>query len=166
MGDMAAYDEDILRWSEQQAGIVRRLVRMRGLPNELDIENVAEEIESVGRSELAAVESYVERILAHLIKLGSEPNADAARKWRSEIVAFHGNLQRRYAPSMRSRVRLQEIWRQVREQAIVGSECSHQTAAALPQICPLEFDDFLGDRPDALHERFSQALSGRTAGPA
>ena len=50
------YDDDILLWSEQQAAAIRRLGRSaREIPNELDIENVAEEIESVGRSELAAV---------------------------------------------------------------------------------------------------------------
>ena len=70
MSNSTLYDDDILLWSEQQAAAIRRLRETaRGLPNELDIENVAEEIESVGRSELAAVESYIELILLHLIKL-------------------------------------------------------------------------------------------------
>ncbi len=68
MSDSTLYDDDIVLWSEQQAAAIRRLRETaRGLPNELDIENVAEEIESVGRSELAAVESYVELILVHLV---------------------------------------------------------------------------------------------------
>jgi hypothetical protein len=37
----------------------RLLSHGRIVPNELDIENVAEEIESVGWSELAAVRSYL-----------------------------------------------------------------------------------------------------------
>ena len=46
MSQTALYDEDILLWSERQAEIVRRLGRTRrDLPNEFDIENVAEEIE-------------------------------------------------------------------------------------------------------------------------
>jgi hypothetical protein len=52
MSRTGLYDEDILLWSEQQADVIRRLARTRrDLPNELDVENVAEEIESVGRSE-------------------------------------------------------------------------------------------------------------------
>jgi Domain of unknown function DUF29 len=48
-------DDDILLWSEQQAAAIRKLgTSRRDLPNEFDIENVADEIESVGRSELAA----------------------------------------------------------------------------------------------------------------
>ena len=41
----------------------------------LDVENVAEEIESVGRSELAAVESQLHNTLVHLMKLVAEPEA-------------------------------------------------------------------------------------------
>ncbi len=64
MAGSTLYDEDILRWSEQQAEIIRRLgSARRDLPDDLDIENVAEEIESVGRSELAAVKSHLRLIL-------------------------------------------------------------------------------------------------------
>lgn len=70
MSGSTLYDDDILLWSEQQAAAIRRLApTRRDLPNELDIENVAEEIESVGRSELAAVESHLQLIFVHLIKL-------------------------------------------------------------------------------------------------
>ena len=52
MAQSALYDEDILLWSEQQAEVIRRLARTRrDLPNELDVENVAEEIESLARSD-------------------------------------------------------------------------------------------------------------------
>jgi hypothetical protein len=55
MGNSTLYDEDILPWPEQQAAVIRRLGLTRhDLPNELDIENVAKEVESVGRSELVA----------------------------------------------------------------------------------------------------------------
>src|SRR5262245_62736606 len=109
------YDDDILLWSEQQAAAIRRLGRnAREIPNEFDIENVAEEVESVGRSELAAVESYIELTFVHLIKLAMEPEADSARGWLAEIVAFHGNMRRRYAPSMRQRIDIEELWRLAR----------------------------------------------------
>lgn len=52
------YDEDILAWSEQQAALLRDLARHRDLPNALDLENVAEEIESVGRDELRATKRH------------------------------------------------------------------------------------------------------------
>ena len=71
MGDRTLYDEDILVWSEQQAAALRSLASRRDLPNELDLANVIEEIEDVGRSEFHTVESHDARmILAHLVLPG------------------------------------------------------------------------------------------------
>src|SRR3954454_13429718 len=65
MDQPASYDEDFLAWSEQQAAVLRELAGRRGLPNELDLEHVAEEIEDLGRAEFNAVKSYIRQILAH-----------------------------------------------------------------------------------------------------
>jgi hypothetical protein len=46
------YDDDILLWSERQAALLRRRAA-----NELDWENIAEEIEDVGCSELRSCRS-------------------------------------------------------------------------------------------------------------
>lgn len=101
MSHSALYDEDILLWSEQQAAMIRKPGRSgRRLPNELDVENVADEIESVGRSELAAVEGQLQNILAHLIKISIAPSSDSVRHRRAEIVAFQGEARRRYVPSI------------------------------------------------------------------
>ena len=59
MGDRTLYDEDILVWSEQQAAALRSLASRRDLPNELDLANVIEEIEDVGRSEFHAVDELM-----------------------------------------------------------------------------------------------------------
>jgi hypothetical protein len=162
MSNRSLYDEDILLWSEQQAAVIRGLSRMRRvLPNELDIDNVAEEIESVGRSELAAVESQMELIFAHLIKLFLEPDADAARHWRSELLGFHRQLRRRYVPSMGQRIDIDEIWRLPREQALLAYDGTPQQPALadLPEHSPFGLDDLIGDRIDssALVERLSEA---------
>ena len=58
MGDRSLYDEDILVWSEQQAAALRSLASRRDLPNELDLANVIEEIEDVGRSEFHASRAW------------------------------------------------------------------------------------------------------------
>jgi Domain of unknown function DUF29 len=50
-----SYDDDFLAWSEQQAAALRGLAGRRGLPNELDLEHVAEEIEDLGRAEFNTV---------------------------------------------------------------------------------------------------------------
>ena len=117
MGDRSLYDEDILVWSEQQAAALRSLASRRDLPNELDLANVIEEIEDVGRSEFHAVESYVENILAHLVLLSADPDAPAARGWIAEVTAWNVTLRRRISPSMRSRLDIESLWRDALEVA-------------------------------------------------
>jgi hypothetical protein len=165
MSGPTLYDDDILLWSEQQAAAIRKLgTTVRNLPNELDIENVAEEIESVGRSELAAVESYIRQIFLHVMKLLVEPDSQAARHWRGEIAGFHSDMIRRYAPSMRQRIDLDEIWRSAREQSTLTYDgAQQQIVVALPVECPFNLNDLIAERIDgfALLERLrAAAISG------
>jgi hypothetical protein len=150
MSGPALYDEDILLWSEEQAEIIRRLGRTRrDLPNELDIENVAEEIESVGRSELASVESLLQEILLHLIKIAREPQSDAARHWEAEVVAFHANVLRRFAESMRQRIDVDRLWRLARKQAVLASGSRDEFFLDLPERSPFRLDEFLAESFEA-----------------
>jgi len=146
MSNSTLYDDDILLWSEQQAAVIRDLARTRRVPNELDIENVAEEIETVGRSELAAVESYLQLILLHLMKSVLEPEAESMRHWQSEISGFHSNLKRRYSPSMRKRIDLQAVWGAAREQAILAHAGTEKLPESLPERTAFGLDELLADR--------------------
>lgn len=160
MSDSTLYDEDILLWSEQQAEVIRRLGRARRAPNDLDVENVAEEIESVGRSELAAVKSYLRLILLHLIKLAADGDAASAAHWRGEISAFRADLKDRYARSMNARIDLDTLWSEVRERIMLDPSVVAADARRLPSTCPIELDDLLGEPFDmaALVLRLHQAL--------
>ena len=65
---MSDYDTDILTWSERQAALRRRVEAGEKVNDQVDWENVIEEIESVGRSELHDVESLLTQALAHMLK--------------------------------------------------------------------------------------------------
>ncbi len=58
------YDTDILTWSERQAELLRRVAGGERINDQVDWRNVIDEIESVGRSELHAVESHLVQALA------------------------------------------------------------------------------------------------------
>jgi hypothetical protein len=167
MSHASLYHEDILLWSEEQAEIIRRLGRTRrDLPNELDIENVAEEIESVGRSELAAVKSHIRLILGHSLKLALEPETSAAGHWRGEIVVFHAALLDRCSPSMRQHIDMDELWRPVREQAkLVYGAVQRQAIEALPHRSPLVLDDVIAEEIDSfvLTAKLGEGLPDRDA---
>jgi hypothetical protein len=119
------YDEDIHAWAEQQAGALRRLAETgRDLPNELDLQNVAEEIEDAGTAQRNACESFIRLIFVHLIKLYAAANSPAAQHWRGEIATFHNELLQRLTLSMHPRIDLPSLWsRAVREaQAKLGPD--------------------------------------------
>jgi hypothetical protein len=111
MDGSSLYDDDILAWSEQQAAVLCGLKGRSDLPNELDLANVVEEIEGVGKSELRAVESLTRNILVHLILLWADPDASSTLGWRGEIAAWHDDMLRRISPSMQSKLDLASIWR-------------------------------------------------------
>jgi predicted YcjX-like family ATPase len=74
------YDEDFVRWTEEQAAALRQAKRSN-LP--LDWENLAEEIESLGRSDRRELRLQITRILRHLLKLEASPAAEPRAGWRS-----------------------------------------------------------------------------------
>lgn len=57
------YEQDFYTWTQQQANLLRSHQF-----NELDIDNLIEEIESMGRSEKRAVTSRLTVLLKHLLK--------------------------------------------------------------------------------------------------
>ena len=59
------YDEDLYRWTVEQSVALRK----RRASNELDWDNLAEEIESLGRSCRREIGSRLEILLIHLLKL-------------------------------------------------------------------------------------------------
>ncbi len=59
----AAYDEDFFAWTQEQAGLIRT-----GQFSQIDIENVAEELESMGRSDKREIDSRLQVLLVHLLK--------------------------------------------------------------------------------------------------
>ncbi|MGH9485628.1 MAG: DUF29 family protein, partial [Terriglobales bacterium] len=68
------YDSDILAWSEQQAWLLRdHAAGRRTNDPEIDWPNIVEEIESVGREQLHAVESLLTQAMLHLLKAEAWP---------------------------------------------------------------------------------------------
>src|SRR5690242_9861574 len=79
-GDL--YDTDILVWSERQADLLRRLAAGERVNADVDWDNVIDEVETVGRAELNAVESLLLQAMIHLLRLQAYPHDDPAGHWR------------------------------------------------------------------------------------
>jgi hypothetical protein len=154
------YERDILAWSEQQADLIRRLGP--GLrANDLDWANIAEEIESVGRSELHSVESFLVQIIAHVLKIRAWPDNPACGHWMAEILTFQSDAHSRFSPSMRQRINLQvryasgvKIFR--------ASDSRRPGQRNLPDDNPFALDDLLNAPVETLLLRLRGAVAAET----
>src|SRR5437667_3811688 len=76
------YDRDFFLWTQEQATALRA-VKDSNLP--LDWENLAEEIESLGKSDRRELRSQITRILRHLLKLEVSSATEPRAGWRATI---------------------------------------------------------------------------------
>jgi hypothetical protein len=132
------YDRDFVLWTEDQAAALRR-AKDSNLP--LDWENLAEEIESLGKSQRAELKSQSRRILRHLFKLDAspaiEPRAGGLTTIRDARVEIEDVLED--SPSLR-----REMAALVRQQTATAARLA---AADLAQHG--ERDDGIRARVDA-----------------
>jgi hypothetical protein len=132
------YDEDFYAWTQQQAQALR--THFRG-DNRLDVEHLAEEVEDLGSSQLQAVESYVQQIMAHLLKLDYSAFDLPRRHWRSEIVAFRASMRRKMSPSMNGKIlqALPELYEDARNLAAASLDAEPDLGRRLPKECPYDW---------------------------
>ena len=102
---MSDYDTDVYAWSMRQSALLRRLAAGERVNDaDFDWPTIADEIETVGRSERSAVASCVRTIIEHLMKLEASPATDPRAGWRAtlrrERVRLEGLLDEN--PSLRS----------------------------------------------------------------
>ena len=97
------YEEDFVRWTEEQAEALRQAAR-NGTNLPLDWENLAEEVESLGRSERRELRNRIAVILEHLLKLQFSPALDPRPSWMETIERERATIERLLedSPSLRS----------------------------------------------------------------
>ena len=77
---MINYEQDFYSWTQEQAALLRA-----GRLNDLDIENLIEEIETMGRSEKRALQSRLSVLLCHMLKWHYQP-ARRGNSWNCTIL--------------------------------------------------------------------------------
>jgi len=84
-GNAPAYEDDFVAWLEDQAGRARR-----GDIEGLDLENIAEELEGMARSDRREIRNRLVVLLIHLLKFRHQP-----RRRSSGWIATIGEQRRR-----------------------------------------------------------------------
>jgi hypothetical protein len=141
-----SYDDDFYAWTQYQAEVLRS---MRTNDNRFDRQNVAEEIEDLGKSERDTVRSQVRRIVEHFLKLAHSPASDPRFDWMGSIVDARAILEDKLSTTLRRDLEasLPRLYRSARKQAELGLRESRENDAAdlLPVQCPYTLDQVLSE---------------------
>ncbi len=101
MNQKKPYEKDFVVWTEEQASALKTRQFTR-----LDYDNLIEEIEDMGKSEKRSLESYLQRLIEHLLKLQyweSEYEYNH-RHWKAEINNFRNQIKKiiKRSPSLKN----------------------------------------------------------------
>ena len=139
--ERAGYDGDFYTWSQQQGRLVRE-----GRWSEVDRENVAEEIESLGREQFNKLESAIRVILIHILKWDHQPEK-RSRSWAVSIATQRAELEDILGDNPGLRPRIGEaIFRAYRKARLQAINETGLKKSAFTDACPYSFDD-IASRP-------------------
>ena len=94
------YRADFYAWSQGQAAELRRL-RSERINTRLDLDNLAEEVESLGRSDLRRVKSQLRRVMEQLLKLHYTSASEPREGWLESILEARQDIDDYLTPAMR-----------------------------------------------------------------
>jgi hypothetical protein len=134
----ARYDEDFFAWTAEQAQFLRA-----GEFSRLDIGNLAEELESMGRSDKRALDSRLTVLLVHLLKWKVQ-ELHRSRSWSGTIREQRRQIEKllRESPSLRPVIDqlLAEAYAEARDKA---ADETGLAETMFPLQCPFSIDDIL-----------------------
>lgn len=141
------YETDGYAWSEEQSAKLRALLNERS-NLDLDIENIAEEVESLGRSYRAQLVSRLAQLDEHLMKLAFALHWDSRRQWQQSVTGQRYSIHKllRKNPSLRRE--LTEALSEAHEDALrafTDEKLIQLQIESLPGLCPFAIGDMLDD---------------------
>jgi len=132
------YDRDFYAWASEQAALLRA-----GRLAEADLENIAEEIESMGRSEKRELVSRLKVLLVHLLKWRFEPGL-RGNSWRLSIEEQRRAVANHLAESPSLKARLPDALASAYADAVLAAE--RETGLArntFPSACPWTYEQIM-----------------------
>lgn len=138
MGAKELYDVDFFEWTQQNAELLRK-----GCFDAADIEHIAEELGDMGNRDQREVQSYLTRLVMHLLKWQFQP-AHRATSWERSIFNSRFRLERIFeqSPSLRrlASESIRKIYPHARRGAVIETRLAKE---AFPPECPYTFDHLL-----------------------
>lgn len=140
MRNSLLYEQDFYAWANEQAALLRT-----GRVSEADLEHIAEEIESMGRSEKRELVSRLKILLTHLLKWQFQPTL-RGNSWRLTIEEQRREVADHLADNPSLKGTLPEAMASAYAGAIlVAARETGLGREVFPPECPLRFEQATSD---------------------
>ncbi|WP_422468163.1 DUF29 domain-containing protein [Endozoicomonas sp. ALC013] len=132
------YQTDFYSWTQQQAELIRS-----GRIAELDLHNLLEEIEGMGRSDYRALQSRLTVLLMHLLKWQYQPDKQlTGHSWESTIKEQRKQIRRLLRANAGLKSKIPEMLPLAYGDAV---EDAHDETgiptSSFPNLCPWRFEE-------------------------
>jgi len=141
MTQVTDYDSDFHAWALRNARLLRA-----GRLDELDVEHIAEELESMGASERRELLSRMQVLMVYLLKQQYQPSR-RGKSWRLTINHQRTAIERllEQSPSLArlfDAANLAKVYRKAVRDAVIETDLD---AHLFPAECPYSLDELLDD---------------------
>ncbi|PWR17725.1 DUF29 domain-containing protein [Zavarzinia compransoris] len=134
------YERDFYAWAHEQAALLRA-----GRLSDADIENIAEEIESMGKGEKRELLSRLTVLLAHLLKWRHQPERRST-SWRLTIRIQRRDIADHLGDNPSLKALLPAAIARVYDSARLSAAAETDLPLpAFPETCPWSLDHILSE---------------------
>lgn len=145
---MALYDRDFYAWTQEQAALLKS-----GQWDQLDIPNLVEEIEALGRQERRELVNRLGILVGHLLKWQFQPQ-QRSKSWTATIIEQRQEVQELIAdnPSLKSYL-VEAMNKAYQKSVLLVVKETPLSLDDLPDRCPYTLDQVMD--PDFYPEQES-----------
>jgi hypothetical protein len=134
------YERDFYAWANEQAGLLRE-----GKLAQADIEHIAEEIESMGRTEKRELVSRLTVLLLHLLKWHYQPGLRGP-SWRATVRLQRHDLTSHLGDNPSLRALLPEAIESAYTRAVIEGEAETGfPKSTFPAACPWSLQKMMSE---------------------
>jgi hypothetical protein len=137
---VVSYEKDFYSWTQEQAELLKN-----GRYSELDIDNLIEEVESMGRSEKRELESRLTILLLHLLKWKYQ-EVRRSRSWQLSIDEQRIQFEETLNENPGLKPQLEEIVKKAYKLAVIKAARETKISKSVfPESCPWKLAQFIED---------------------
>jgi hypothetical protein len=137
---MSLYEQDFYQWIEEQAALLKA-----GALSQLDVENLIEEVESMGKSQKKELYSRLIILISHLLKWDYQPD-QRPKSWKSTILTQRKELKLLLMDNPSLRRLIPEAVNQIFEDSVdFAVDETGLPESAFPETCPYSIENIMGE---------------------